>query len=251
MTPVMSTTLLRVFGVTRADDPSDEHVVRVGDLAALVEEVAADEWSEEALPGRLEDLRWLEAQARRHDSVLRSHLPRPVVPFPLTTVFADEESVRRALLDRSEELSTALHRVAGHVELGVVVHVDRFAGPAAEAEPEPAGDRPGAAYIERRLRQQRRTAVARADAASIADQVHERLAPLADSSVRGDPRPAALDDDSGVNVLNASYLVPTDAVDAFDDEIGRLSADLAAAGARVRRTGPWAPFHFVEQEPVS
>ena len=232
----MSSTVLRVFGVGRAGDPVDVQVVRHGGLAALVEAVPAEDWSAEALPRRLEDLGWLETQARRHDAVLRAHLPHPVVPFPLTTVFTDEDGVRRALDERVDRLTAALDRVAGRLELGVVVHVDTATVQPAENEPAAAGDRPGAAYIERRLRRQRRAEVARADAAKVADTVHARLAPLAERAVRG-------------NVLNASYLVRTDAVGAFDSEIERLAADIA--GARIRRTGPWAPFHFVDQDAAS
>jgi hypothetical protein len=247
----MSATVLRVFGVGRADDPAQVQVIRDSGLAALVEAVSAEDWSAEALPRRLEDLSWLEAQARRHDAMLRGHLPFPVVPFPLTTVFTDEEGVRRVLHERADSLGAALERVAGRLELGVVVHVDPAAVLAAEVESVPAGDRPGAAYIERRLRQQRRAELTRADAVAVADAVHARLAPLSEDSVRSNPRPVALDDDPGVNVLNASYLVHLEAVSDFDAEIGRLSEELASSGTRIRRTGPWAPFHFVDREPAS
>lgn len=237
-------TVVRVFGVARAEDAvRDVRTVQDGALAALVEDVPADEWSADAAPARLEDLRWLEVQARRHDAVLRAHLPQPVVPFPMTTVFTDDDRVREMLEERRQQLTDELNRVVGRIELGVVVHVDRDAA-ARRRETSPAG-MTGADYIAGRLRQRQEGELARLAATTVADEIHRRLSALAADAVRGNPRPEALDDDPGWNVLNASYLVPLEQVEDFDAEVRALHEEHTGTGTRVRRTGPWAPFHFV------
>lgn len=246
------TSVVHVFGIARGEDdtsPADGvRQVRDGALAALVEDVPATEWSADALPTMLEDLGWLSEQARRHDAVLRDHLPRPVVPCPLTTVFRDDEHVRAMLREQGDDLSAQLRRVDGCIELGVVVHVE---GEDNQRRSEQATtERPasGSDYIAARLRRRDRADARRSRAAEIADEVHACLGVAAIDSVRGEPRPRALDDDSGRNVLNASYLVALAEVDRFDGEVRALAERLAPDGVRVRRTGPWAPFHFVGLE---
>ena len=139
-----------------------------------------------------------------------------LLPVRFGTVVADEDAAAQAIEQRREQLTAALERVRGAVEVSVRV--------LAREEPEPA-EGSGREYMD-----------AKADGARRAELVHEPLAALARESVK---RP-------GPELLRAAYLVDRDAVAAFvgrREELPRSHTDLAHGC-----TGPWPPFSFTDGE---
>ncbi|MFJ4776173.1 GvpL/GvpF family gas vesicle protein [Streptomyces sp. NPDC088762] len=235
-------------GVTVVDD---------GVLAAVAEPVDPAEYGETALPRRLEDLDRLTHLARTHHQVVAAVGGSvTTVPLRLATVCRGEEGVLRLLAEGRERLSHALARVAGAEEWGVKLY-SADSAPAATTAPAP--DRPGTAagppeggtgagsgrdYLRRRLGDRRRREERAGLAAATAEQLHRQLAARASGSVLHAPQQAQLSGSPDTNVLNAAYLVPRDARQAFLDTVPG-PADLPS-GLRREITGPWVPYSFTQ-----
>lgn len=229
-------------------------VVTSEPLAALVGSVPLDVFGTQPLTRNLEDLDWLAATARAHDTVVSAAVHRgPAAPLRLATVFLDDERVRELLRTRRTELEAALVLVTGRTEWGVKVYGDRAALTAAVAEARAAGDDSGkgagAAYLARRRAQLSAQETVENDAAHRAEKIHTRLSRRAAAGRRQATTDPALSGRSDWMVLNGTYLVDDDRADDFAATVAALGAEFP--GIRLELTGPWPPYSFagVEREP--
>jgi hypothetical protein len=137
-----------------------------------------------------------------------------VVPMRFGSTVAGEDALRDLLAERREELTAALARVRGRIELGV----------RALAQP-PAAHRSGRDYLLARLRASRH-----------ADALHEPLARLAADAVRRPPRGAG-------ELLRGAYLVDGGEVVRFRAGVEDLQD--AHPELTIHCTGPWPAYSFV------
>jgi Gas vesicle synthesis protein GvpL/GvpF len=146
-----------------------------------------------------------------------------VLPARFGGMHTDAEALRAAVAERAAELTAALGRVRGCVELGV-----RALAPARQGLAAPSG----AAYMRARLEQ-------RQEVERLADELHVPLAALAREATRTVGATERL-------LLSAAYLVPEDAVAEFREVVERLQAARPDLG--VVCTGPWPPYSFATAE---
>ena len=170
-----------------------------------------------------------EAALWEHERVCEALMDEgPLVPARFGLMFRDERTLEAEVAARYGQLTEALTRVAGRVELGVrVLRQDRSGPEGADASD--AGG-PGAAYLRARLRDRQR-------ADEVADALHDALAPLAASSRRQASR-------APVVFLSASYLVDRAATDEFRRRVERFDSEYPDVA--VICTGPWPPYNFVD-----
>jgi hypothetical protein len=226
------------------------HLVVQDDLAAVVGRVPLDEFGEEALRARLEDLDWLEAVARAHDGVVETVMRRAAaVPLRLATVYRGDERVREVLAQGHDRFDRVLRRLADRLEFGVKVYAEpaalRREQPEEEREsaPSSAGESPGRAYLRKRNAQRRRHDDVWQAASALVDRADAALGEWAEAREVHRPQDASLSGAPGENVMNAAYLVSAEHARTFLDTMERLRAQ-APAGTRIEVSGPWAPYSF-------
>ncbi|MEV4682991.1 GvpL/GvpF family gas vesicle protein [Streptomyces kurssanovii] len=226
-------------------------------LVAVVSDVRAEDFEEAPLRERLEDLEWLAATARAHESVVRAvSAVTGVVPLRLATVCRGESGVRRLLDEGHRRFTTNLDRLEGRVEWGVKLYAEPDPEPdrAPATAPAPAPGQqtqggeeaasPGRDYLRRRLRSRQSREKSWAHADALARRLHTELSRCADGQRLHRPQSGQLARASGVNVLNAAFLVRREESDAFVGQVERLTP--RDAGVRVELTGPWAPYSFAD-----
>ncbi|MER7347410.1 GvpL/GvpF family gas vesicle protein [Streptomyces aurantiacus] len=219
-------------------------------LVAVVSPVPERDFAHEPLRAHLEDLDWLAATARAHQSVVAA-LTTVTCPLPLrlATVFRDDSGVRAMLEDESERLRRILDRIDGHVEWGVKVWLGDSGDGAGGAEPSAAQPRRVPESGRDYLRRRRAGNAAREESAARAEvftrRLHGDLARYAADArlhpVQSGPLTEA---GSGRNILNSAYLVPRARSEEFLELIGRAEGTLP--GLRVEVTGPWAAYSFTD-----
>jgi hypothetical protein len=238
-----------VYGVAE-DDPAlarldGVELIRRGALVAVARDVPLDEFGEEVLPERLNDREWLERNARAHEAVLQATAAvTTVVPLRFGTIYRGREQVERMLEERDEELRDTLERVRGHVELGVKAWVDLAALERTfGADDQPVEGRAGAAYLQRRSREQERARELKARCIELAEEAHGRLTMVAVAAVSNRPQPRELTGRSESMLLNGAYLVP-DGDEMLRSEVQQLAVEHAGLGVDYELTGPWPPHNF-------
>ncbi|MGI5348916.1 GvpL/GvpF family gas vesicle protein [Streptomyces sp. CA-250714] len=272
-----------VFAVCRGGDPAATdglpgqapgapvRLLRFGSLEAVVQDVPAAEFGEEALRERLTDRTELERCARAHHAVIAAVArTAPTVPLPLATLYLGDERARVALRADERRFRAVLERIAGRVEWGVKVYAHRetTARPIRSATPVPArkpapaptpagagasgaggvgsGARSGRAYLERvrGARQEReRRQQAGLDAAQAVDRA---LRGVAVASRRLRTHDTQLTGERGVQLLNAAYLVAEGCEREVAEAVDEVRRAPACRGVEVEVTGPWVPYSFVD-----
>ena len=233
----------------------DRPVTLVGDreVAALVTRVDASEYGD-GLDDRVANVAWLAPRATAHDGVLTwASDVGAVVPLPILSLFRSEDAVRSMLAERRHELVSLLAYVARGREYGVrLFRLDdelrrslaSFSAPVAALEAEvAAAASPGQGYLLTRKLEQARKDELRRVGAEVATVVFNELSARSIASVQ-DALPQPTPSQSGAAVLNASFFVAHDSVDAFRAAVTEFVRAHERRGFRVEFTGPWPPYHF-------
>ncbi|HEY8526904.1 MAG TPA: GvpL/GvpF family gas vesicle protein [Acidimicrobiales bacterium] len=233
-------------------------------LRALVSRVPRVEVDEPALRARLEDLDWVDANARAHEAVLAGALAAgPVVPLSFGTVFHDRPRVAAVLRRHAEKIRAAVDGLAGRSEWGVKALVDtaacdawlaeRAERGAAAASPgaDPGGPgRAGRSYLAQRAAERRTRDERHRLLLDLAAEAHGALSELAVDACTDPPQNPELSGHEGEMILNGAYLLDDAAVEAFHRRAGELASRHAGWGLTVQVTGPWPPHHFVALPPL-
>jgi hypothetical protein len=161
----------------------------------------------------------------RHEQVVEAAMKSgPALPARFGTTFPDDQALRLALERDGEHLRRQLERMRGCVELAVRV------GLPGKRDSTPSD---GRTYLEDKLARHRRHQTI----------VRETLAPLAELAEHA--RSSESSRSEGEEVC-ASYLVRSDWVERFAEEVRRLAASNPELWLSC--TGPWPPYSFVELE---
>lgn len=227
-------------------DGAPVRAVAEGPLVALVSDVPADAYGQEALDRSVRDPEWLAPRATAHQSVnSAAHAALDaVLPVPFGTIYRTDDRVREVLRTRAEELRAKLEQVRGRAEwviglyrdtVQAAEHLSRVRDALAHREPVAAA--PGRRYLEeRRDEGTHRAEVRRLDdeAALAARHAVERV------SRRSFDEPVV--EEAGDLVARTTYLVRHEDEHRLNDAVEGFNSDWRERGYELRSTGPWPPY---------
>ncbi|MFE2759871.1 GvpL/GvpF family gas vesicle protein [Streptomyces halstedii] len=246
-------------------------LLRFGSLEAVVQDVPAEMFGEEALRERLADRAELERCARAHHAVVAAAAGRaPTLPLPLATLYLSDERARAALREDENRFRSVMGRVAGRVEWGVKVYAapgrppptrPERTGPSttapttttltATAPPETTSaartnTRPGHAYLDR-ARGARRAREERQEAGlNAAASVDRALRDIAVAGRRLRSHDTGVTGAGRVQLLNAAYLVDEGREADLIGAVELLRTSPGYERVELEVTGPWVPYSFVD-----
>jgi hypothetical protein len=255
-----------LYGITRAGTPGrlqlpglgamshDDGLTTLerGKLAAIVKAVPLDEFSDDALQARLQDMASLEAIVRDHNAVIAAiHQMTPILPAKFGGVYARAEHLLDALDERHDALVAQLDRIDGCDEWAIHVYADRPAFQQQVAvdqsdlinlQHEIRTARPGRAYfLQRKLADALAAATERAlDQA--AQTTFDRFARCSVAAHADPPLERGAGHTGETEILRAAFLVRREDFEPFAAEIDDAAARQPAL--RCEATGPWPPYSF-------
>ncbi|MEB8342843.1 GvpL/GvpF family gas vesicle protein [Streptomyces endophyticus] len=229
-------------GVTGAPPRQLEH----RGLVAVVGSVPERDFAEESLRAHLEDLDWLTETARAHQNVIAA-LTTVTSPLPLrlATVFRDDSGVRLMMEQEERRFRAGLDRLAGRVEWGVKVYVEEPETPARDPAPAVAPSS-GRDYLRRRRAERTTRDDTWRRAERFAQELHDELSRHAAHTRVHPPQNPELSRASGMNVLNAAYLVERSGAEEFVERVDATKD--REPDLRVELTGPWAGYSFTADD---
>lgn len=200
---------------------------------------------------RLTDLDWVSTCALAHEAVIEHLRDAPaLLPLKLFTLFASDERALAHLRGSRESLDKVLDRVAGRVEWGVRVRLDEARARealAAEARQAAQPSGTGTSFLLRKKQEQEASRDLAGRLRAEVDAGWPDLAAQASEAVR---RPPATTPEQGGKVfLDAALLVPAGRTAELEAAVDRFATRVGPKGGEVTLTGPWPPYHFVEESP--
>jgi Gas vesicle synthesis protein GvpL/GvpF len=228
---------------------SPRTLAAVDDLWLVAADAPLPEYASETIQDRLSDLSWVSACALAHEAVVEHFASAAaVLPMKLFTLFSSDERALAHVRDNREELSRALDRVAGSVEWGVRVRLDETRAReilADEAREAASRSSAGTSFLLRKKLEQDAT---RSLAGRLRAEMEEVFAELSEGAAEAIRRePATPPEAGGRLLLDAAFLVPSQSRADFEALVERCASRLAPRGCEVTLTGPWPPYHFVEE----
>lgn len=220
-----------------------------GRLWLVVADAPLPEYSGESIQERLADLSWVSDCALAHEAVIECFAAsEALLPMKLFTLFSSDERALAHVRGGRERLDRVLDRVAGHVEWGVRVHLDEARAKAVMAEEARGGDGHQGAGTSFLLRKKIEKDASRELAGRLREEMDtafDELAAVASEAVRREP--AATPDAGGRLLLDAAFLVPAGHGADFEAAVERCASRLAPRACELTLTGPWPPYHFIEE----
>lgn len=225
-------------------------------LYAVVGRVPAEDFSEENLPARLNDLKWITRRVTLHERVVEHAMQYGcVIPFMFGTVFKSEDNVRSMLETHRDELRRNLDELRDKEEWGVKVYLDRERMAASLETTDPsilelnrkiASAPKGRAFLLARRRTELVSTAVNREVTRLGQECFERLleaslkaraGSLLKPEATGRPEPM---------LLNGAFLVAKEETEEFFGTVKRLGEELGPEGVLLERTGPWPPYNFCE-----
>lgn len=223
--------------------------VRHGDLIAVVGTVSLDRYGEAAMKHNVEDLDWLAATARTHDTVVGTlSRERPTLPLRLATLYLDDDRVRELLERNAERFRSALGAVAGRSEWGVKIYADetKLLVAQSDSSQESTGAGKGTAYLLRRRNELKAKENLQRRAVELASDIDRSLLQYAVDGRRSNPTDPALTGNKAWMISNGTYLVADDDIEEFKSVAQELNTQYS--GITLELTGPWPPYSFTHFE---
>ncbi|HEV7504798.1 MAG TPA: GvpL/GvpF family gas vesicle protein [Thermoanaerobaculia bacterium] len=209
------------------------------------------EFSSERIEERLTDLDWVSACALAHEAVVEHFRDaRALLPLKLFTLFASDERALAHLRESRDQLDRVLDRVAGRVEWGVRVRLDEARARealAAETRQSAGPSGSGTSFLLRKKQEQEASRDLAGRLRAEVDAGWADLAAQADEAIRR--QPATAPEQGGKVFLDAALLVPANRTAELEAAVDRYATRVGPKGGEVTLTGPWPPYHFVEENP--
>ena len=229
------------------DGRSPLRTVRHDDLQAITSDVDLSEFGPGAIDERLKDLAWVEQHVRAHDTVVKALCAAgTAIPCRFCTIVPADSDAQAALARHAAAIRKTLDAIDGRKEWGVKLLADTRSTPAPAPVAHPGTGDPsdsGRAYLAQKKRHANRREELFRQAAEAAEACHRELSSLASDAALLPTR-----DRGGTGgwhlALNAAYLVPDAATDAFHAHVASLSQQYRPRGLRLDLTGPWPPYNF-------
>jgi hypothetical protein len=231
--------------------PNPVRCLPIGDLGALISDVAMEEFGKDALKERMKDLKWLERQLWQHARVLNVAMRfGTVIPMKFLTIFRTEERLLKSLLPLYETLSGLRGKLQGKEEWGVKAFCDLRCVQAAvevqsarvkQLKAQLAGKPSGTAYL---IGRQVEELVRRESGLRLAvhlDSICGRLSAVAHETKFN---PATRELNNLQMVLNAALLVNKTSVRSLAEEVGALRHEHLPHGFEFELVGPFPPYNF-------
>lgn len=261
-------TLVYLYGIVPADAPdagaellgldhAPVRLIRLGRIAALVSDLAADVYGDETLNARLDDLTWVGERGLAHERVLdRYGEDGAIIPSSLFSLHLDDERVRERLRSDEARLAAQIEELRGRREWGVKLW-RREAGlaerigelspalKALEAEMEKAPE--GRRFLLAKKHDALRVEELKRLSGRVVHTVFGALQERAERSVHLPVPPAAPGAEKAL-VLDAAFLVAIDEYPAFQKRVGEMAGEFQPYGFEFEFTGPWPPYHFAQPD---
>ncbi len=239
-----------------SSEPHGLKSLAFGDFYAIVKYVSGSEFSEENLKQNLNNIEWLETNAREHVAVINLLMGEhdAVIPFNFGTIFQSEESLNKFLTDYSESLTENFQHISGKQEWAVKIYcnrkalsekIDELSEEAAVLEKQIMASGPGKAFLLRRKKTELIENELDRLCKLYGQKYYEEFIAFSEATHLSNLIPPDFNERQDTMILNAAFLIDKIKVADFLSTVETLSKKDNDSGFGIETTGPWPPFSFI------
>jgi hypothetical protein len=222
---------------------------------AVVKYVSPSEFSEENLKKNLNDLLWVDINAREHIRMIGEVMQNStVIPFKFGTLFNSEESLAKFIQDYSGSLTENLNYIKGKEEWSVKIYCNRSTlilqiGDISEnvdtLQKEILESTPGKAFFLKRKKIELVDKEIQNVMQICGQTCYDELAALSEQTKINNILSKELTERTDDMILNVSCFVNQGRVKELLNVVDELLKKYKNVGFDMAVTGPWPPFSFI------
>ncbi|UOQ44146.1 GvpL/GvpF family gas vesicle protein [Halobacillus salinarum] len=261
--------LLYLYGIVQADTEEldsvlpfkgidDQHYVfkkEYGRLAAIVCELNEQEYGEEQINKKTQNMEWVQEKAfHHHEALLKLHAHSTVIPMKFCTIYQSEDSLRSLIEAKEDTLHQLLSQLKGKEEWNLKIYCvrDKLFEKVAEdnltieeKRKEIAGMSKGRKYLETKKLDNLIEQEVEKELTDFSRGFHNLISQYSNQEEIKKNWNKDVTGKSEEMCWNCAYLLPMEQVEPFLKEITKANEENGEAGWNFEATGPWPAYHFV------
>lgn len=234
-------------------------LLRIGEgMEAIVSRVPLDEFGSEEMSERAQnDLTWIKEKSFLHNEVIRKSgecFDEPVIPMKFGSIFYDEKSLEKSVKKNSKKFVRLFEKLRGREEWSVKVFADEEkvrrkvvenSSLLRKKSKKIASLSPGIAYFKEKELEGEVESRKDEELAKLADKIHKSIPPYVDEVKFGKILANELTMRSEPMILNVALFIRKENKDTFLTDMSNLRDAVKEKGLIVEVSGPWPPYSFV------
>jgi len=243
-----------ILEINGMDGTSKLYSIENSGYYAIVSDVSLEEYGEEAMEVKGEDIEWLKEKAVIFmDIIMKINTITNIIPMKFLTIFNSEKRVNDIIIENSEQFLHNFKRIKDREELSVKIYCDEkkykekvMGEEIKKFEESIVGKPKGAAFFLKKKFDTELEDKIQSRIYGIANQVRDNISSLA-AEVKSNKILAQ--EITGISIpmiLNSAFLVDHIKEELFSEKIDELRIDYESNGFLIELTGPWPPFSFCE-----
>lgn len=238
------------------DDDFELDFYVAGEITIAVCLVKEQEYNEEALKKKVEDMQWLQEKAFHHHQIVNGlHENYTVVPLKFGTIYKNEESLEQTIQKYGENIHRVFAQLEGHEEWSMKVYVDsdkynktvevnnaEIEKRKKEIEELPRGKQ----FFAKKKIDKVIEEKAEEEILDICEELHKKIELQSVETEIKKNWEKKLTDRKDDMYWNAAYLIPAAKVEQVRQlvETKMKAAEKEDSGFVFEISGPWPPYHF-------
>lgn len=234
--------------------PIQLQYVHQNGLYAVICKVSAQEFSEDNLKKKLNDMEWLKTNVIMHEKIIERIMESTcVIPFKFGTLFNSEDNLKTMLEEYAETFKESLNNLKDKEEWGVKIYCDtdklknninQNEEEILKIERELKVSSPGKAFL---LKKKKETLITGLTDKKLNEYAMDSFEELKNQSISiyiNKLLPVGTGEKKEEMILNSVFLIYTNKVLNFINTVENLKTKYKAKGISFDCTGPWPPYNF-------
>lgn len=243
-----------IFDINGLDDIVKLYSIENSGLFAIVSDVSLEEYGEEAMSEKGEDIEWLKEKAVIFmDIILKINSISNIIPMKFLTIFTSEERVKSVISENYEQIIHNFNKIKTREELSVKIYCDEkiykekvMGEEIRNFEDSLIGKPKGAAFFLKKKFDGELDDKIQNRICSMANSLTDAISSLAADSKTNKLLAKEITGISTPMILNSAFLVDNDRQELFLAKIDEMKGDYENCGFTIELSGPWPPFSFCE-----
>lgn len=236
------------------DGKNNVEVIAYGECAAIVSPVEEEEFGEEVLEVKTNQMDWVQEKAYLHHEILMKLKDMAtLIPMKFCTILESETSLEKKMDAHETEWAILLQKLSGKEEWNVKIynHPGQLKEQVAEHHPDIQRKREeisqmskGMQYLQKKKLDQFIDEQVVQEQQSYVNQIHRDWSDLCDETAEKKVWNKSVTGKEEEMCWNCAYLIDKEQVEKFLSNVTKANEEGESSGWHIEVTGPWPVYHF-------